>query len=97
LTVSPFRFRPKDQIDVDHDDKLVDDWDDNALSNALAWSSATFMPMWCQTPEHWTSKFANKLFTTCPCCMIFRGLALGFIAGSIPWILIVIVLLSTRS
>ena len=46
---SPFRYRPPEQPDVDHDGKTVDDWEDNALSNSLAWSSVTFMPMWCQT------------------------------------------------
>jgi hypothetical protein len=87
---SPFRFRPPEQDDVDHDGKTVDDWEDNALSNALAWSSTTFVPMWCQTPEHWTSRLADYLYTSCPCCMIFRGLSLGIIFSSALWLLIIL-------
>jgi len=95
---SPFRYRPPEQPDVDGDGKTVDDWEDNWLSNALAWSSVTFMPNWCQTPEHWTSRFANTLFTTCPCCMIFRGLSIGFLLSTAFWlaILILILLLSPK-
>lgn len=90
---SPFRFRPPDQDDVDHDGKTVDDWENNRLSNFLAWASATFVPNWCQTPEHWTTRFANSLFTTCPCCMIFRGLSLGFALGSFIWLLVIALML----
>ena len=89
---NPLRFRPAEQEDVDHDGKTVDDWEDNGLSNALAWASQKFMPMWCQTPEHWTSRFANTLFTTCPCCMIFRGVAVGFIGGSVLWVIALVFL-----
>jgi len=87
---NPFRYRPPEQPDTDHDGKTVDDWEDNALSNFLAWSSVTFMPMWCQTEEHWTSRFASTLFTTCPCCMIFRGLALGIITSTAFWFAVLI-------
>lgn len=96
MTANPFRYRPPDQEDVDHDGKTVDDWEDNALSNALAWASATFVPFWCQTPEHWTSRLASYLFTTCPCCGLFRGLVLGVIAGSVPWLAVVLALILTR-
>jgi hypothetical protein len=95
---SPFRFRPPEQEDVDHDGKTVDDWEDNALSNFLAWSSQTFMPNWCQTPEHWTSRSANYLYTSCPCCMIFRGVFLGLVFSVVIWIpiLILICILAIR-
>jgi hypothetical protein len=88
--LNPLHFRPPEQEDIDHDGHVVDDWEDNALSNFLAWSSQTFLKNWCQTPEHWTSKVANYLYTSCPCCMIFRGLSLGFIAASMLWIVILI-------
>jgi hypothetical protein len=91
---NPFRYRPQQQPDIDHDGKTVDDWEDNRLSNFLAWASVHVTPWWCQTPEHWTSRFAASLFTTCPCCMIFRGLALGVIIGSVPWLLIVVLLVA---
>jgi hypothetical protein len=97
LTTNPFRYRPNEQPDVDHDGKVVDDWDDNALSNALAWASLTFVPNWCQTPEHWTSRFANKLFTTCPCCMIFRGVVIGWLVSSLFWMLIIALLLASNA
>ena len=38
------------------------------------------MPDWCQTEEHWTSRLVNYLFTSCPCCMFYRGF---FFGGSI--------------
>ena len=95
---NPFHFRPPQQDDVDGDGKTVDDWEDNPLSNALAWASSSFVPFWCQDEQHWTGRLANYLYTSCPCCMIFRGLALGCIAASIWWSLIaVIVWLLVRS
>jgi len=95
--MKPFHFRPDDQVDVDGDGKVVEDWEDNPISNMLAWSSATFMPDWCQTEEHWTSRLANYLFTSCPCCMFYRGFFLGgstmlwtgfFIGGGIAWLIL---------
>jgi hypothetical protein len=97
--ISPARFRPDDLPDVDHDGKTVDDWEDNPTSNSLAWASATFVPMWCQTPEHWSSRFASTLWTSCPCCMIFRGIAIGVIMSSIIWsvlTLLIVLALSLR-
>ena len=90
---NPFRFRPSEQDDVDGDGKVVEDWEDNPISNALAWGSSTILPDWCQTPEHWTTRFANHLFTTCPCCMIWRGI---FVGGSFMLWLAIIVFVVTR-
>lgn len=59
------------------------EWEDNWLSNGFAWASYRITPGWCQTPEHWTSKVANYLFTDCPCCLLFRGLALGLAFGAL--------------
>jgi len=92
---SPFRFRPPEQEDIDHDGKVVDDWEDNALSNFLAWSSQTFLKNWCQTEEHWTSRFANYLYTSCPCCMVFRGLTIGIITSTLFWLVIVTILFAS--
>jgi hypothetical protein len=93
---NPFRYRPKQQPDVDHDGKTVDDWEDNALSNALAWASITFVPTWCQDEQHWTGRLANSLFTTCPCCMVFRGLTLGAFISTALWSVILITILIVR-
>ena len=57
------------------------DWADNWLSNGFAWASYKFVPNWCQTPEHWTSRVAQYLFTDCPCCLLFRGLSIGGLIG----------------
>jgi len=91
--MTPFRFRPDQQDDVDGDGKTVEDWEDNAVSNFMAWGSSTFLPDWCQTEEHWTSRFANFLYTSCPCCMIWRGMFMG---GSIVFWIMLIIFAGTR-
>jgi hypothetical protein len=40
----------------------------------MAWGSTHVLPHWCQAPNHWSTKLADSLFTTCPCCMLFRGI-----------------------
>jgi hypothetical protein len=90
--ISPFRYRPTDpSADTDHDGEIAD-WEDNGLSNALAWASVTFVPTWCQNEEHWTSRVAAYVWTSCPCCAFFRGITIG-IALSVPlWLLILLLL-----
>lgn len=90
--VNPFRYRPSPSTDTDGDGEIAD-WEDNALSNFLAWGSVTFTPTWCQNEKHWSARFANTLFTTCPCCMVFRGIVIGLAVSSILWILILAPLL----
>jgi hypothetical protein len=86
--LNPFRYRPQNPTaDVDHDGE-VPDWEDNWLSNALAWGSTTFIPGWCQNEVHWTAKVTTYLFTSCPCCMFFRGLFFGAIVSVPLWLLI---------
>ena len=87
LLVSPFKYRP--EAPQDHNDGETDDWADNWLSNSLAWASRTFLPSWCSTEEHWTSKFMDYLYTTCPCCMLFRGIVVGFLLSFILWAIII--------
>ena len=70
---NPFRYRPADPE--------IDDWADNAVSNVMAWLSQRLLPGWCATPEHWTSRLTMMLWTDCPCCLLWRGLVLGFLAG----------------
>ena len=94
--MNPFRFRPTEpEADADHDGD-VPDWEDNALSNFHAWGSATFTPTWCQSPTDWASRFANYLWTSCPCCMLFRGLALGFLVSGVLWLSIVFLVVWSR-
>jgi len=59
-----------------------DEWADNYVSNFFAWVSLSFLGPWCSTPEHWTTRLANYLFTSCPCCLLFRGAVLGMILGA---------------
>ena len=76
------KFRPSDIPafgDPDPDGPVQ--WEDNWLSNTMAWVSHKFLPAWCQTPEHWTSRLAQTLWTDCPCCLLWRGLTLGFMVG----------------
>ena len=79
--ISPFRFRPSaPEADADHDGEIAD-WEDNWLSNFLAWGSTKFTPTWCQTETHWTARFAKWLWTSCPCCALFRGIMIGLVLG----------------
>lgn len=77
--MNPFRYRPSSPAAGDGDEP--DSWADNWLSNSMAWTSQVVTPRWCQVKGHWTFKVAEFLETSCPCCLVFRGLVLGFIAG----------------
>jgi hypothetical protein len=35
----------------------------------------------CDDKSHWTFRIEKFLETDCSCCLIWRGLALGFLAG----------------
>lgn len=72
--MNPFKYRPPP---ADPNDGETDDWEDNWISNFLAWGSRTFLPKLCDTPEHWTSKLSGYFHTTCPCCLWFRGVIFG--------------------
>ena len=47
--------------------------------------SEKFVPSWCQTETHWTSKFAGYLwpYNQCGCCLFYRGVTIGTIFGGI--------------
>lgn len=92
---SPFRYRPAPDADVDHDGEIPD-WEDNWLSNAFAWASTVFVPTWCQNEQHWTGRFAAFLWTSCPCCALFRGITLGILLGNATWLMFMLVWLSVR-
>ena len=90
--MNPFHYRPP-APDLDGDGKTVDEWADNALSNFLAWASVTFTPGWCEQEDHWTTHLMDYLYTTCPCCMLFRGLVLGILGSSVIWLVVSLLLL----
>lgn len=83
---------------VDMDDGeylLVDEYGtvyaDNWLSRLLYKASKRVTPMWCQSENHWTARITSALFTDCPCCLLFRGLAVGFALGITPvavWVIL---------
>jgi hypothetical protein len=80
--VNPLHFRPENDDRVDTSKEDATDWEDNALSNLYAWASWRFVPRWCEQHDHITSRWANAVFTTCPCCMFYRGLSMGIAATS---------------
>lgn len=93
--MNPTKYRPASPAAGDGAEP--DEWADNALSNTLAWLSQVVTPRWCQTPDHWTAHTTNYLFTSCPCCLLWRGLILGgwsgflmglLIAGTLSWALL---------
>lgn len=69
----PTAYRPA------HDEQ---DWDDNAVSNVMAWGSSLITPGWCKSETHWTARLADKLWSECACCLLFRGVFLGAIVGA---------------
>jgi hypothetical protein len=77
--INPLRFRPGPVPEGDPHPGSDVEWADNPLSNFLAWASATLLPAWCQTPEHWTAQVSAFLFTDCPCCLLFRGIVIGML------------------
>ncbi len=84
--INPFRFRPQTpDTAADPEARALDggtgDWADNGLSNAMAWASRVFLPSWCDTPRHWTSRVTAYFDTSCPCCFFFRGITVGLLIG----------------
>lgn len=73
--MNPFKYRPESPEDTD--------WEDNWLSNSLAWASRTLLPKFCGEPEHWASRLANYFWTDCPCCLFYRGFIFGVAGGAI--------------
>jgi len=77
------RFRPGDIPEGDPTTPGTSvEWEDNFISNTMAWFSYRVLSSWCQTPEHWTSRVTQYLFTDCPCCLLFRGITVGLFLGA---------------
>jgi hypothetical protein len=86
----PMKFRPDDDPRNVAEGEPVD-WADTSISNLFAWASYHFTPTWCQAKEdkaHWTVRFEEYLFTTCPCCLLFRGIACGLCLSAVPWLIV---------
>ena len=78
-------FRPGDIPLGDPTEDGPVEWEDNWLSNTMAWVSYKFLPSWCKTPEHWTSHVTQHLFPGLSCCALFSrphgGTAIGMFLG----------------
>jgi len=92
------RFRPGDLPEGDPSQPNTPvEWEDNAISNLFAYLSHKLTPSWCQTPEHWTSRLTQYLFTDCPCCILFRGISVGLLLGlPIGMVLVILIALVTK-
>lgn len=73
--MAPFEHRPNDPEAID--------WEDNPVSNSLAWMSEKVTCKYCKSPEHWTSKLTNYFWTDCSCCLFLRGVIVGIAVGAV--------------
>lgn len=71
MHLNPFTYRPVDPEDID--------WENNAISNAMAWAS----PALCATEKQWAVRLTLYFYTTCACCLLLRGVILGLVAGAV--------------
>lgn len=69
----PWTYRPESPEDPD--------WEDNAVSNTMAWVSSILMPSWCSHEDHWTAKVTGYLWAECSCCLSIRWLIVGAVLG----------------
>lgn len=67
--MNPFKYRPKNEDDPG--------WEDNWISNALAYASDLVIPNWCSNEDGWPIKLTLYLWADCSCCLLFRGIVLG--------------------
>lgn len=83
--MKPFDYRPSE------DDKEELDWEDNWLSNSLAFASEIVTPKACTTPGSVMARISNYLWTSCPCCLFWRGAVFG---AAIPTIAVALLALA---
>jgi hypothetical protein len=72
---SPTKYRKSNEYELD--------WEDNAVSNSLAWASDKVLPRWCKAEGHWTIRLANLFWAECACCLWWRGAAVGLFVGAV--------------
>lgn len=76
---NPFRYRPPEYDDFGNpipEDEFLG-WEDNPVSNAMAWASDTLMPSACQAEDGYMVKLVIYLWADCSCCLFWRGAVLG--------------------
>ena len=82
-SINPFKFRPSHMDDID--------WDDNWLSNSLAFFSMLIAPNLCEKPGTWAVRLTEWMWTSCSCCLYFRGIFTGlflwFVVATGRWLL----------
>lgn len=88
-----FSLRPEN---LPNFETAPDEWEDNVVSNFFAWASLNFFGPWCSTPEHWTSRLTHYLFTSCPCCLLFRGAALGAAVSCVVFSMLLILFFALK-
>lgn len=74
--MNPFQYRPNDSEDLD--------WEDNWLSNSMAFVSDKVFPKLCKDGSQYIVRFTNYIWTSCPCCLFVRGAIFGAMAISFP-------------
>lgn len=84
--MNPFKYRPEHLV---HDPELPEapdeiEWADNWASNFIAYVSQ-FWPLepMCNEEHYLSSRIANYFFTSCPCCLFWRSIILGYILGGL--------------
>ena len=57
----------------------------NKTDEIFARASEIFVPAWCQTETHWSSRLSQYLWPSndCGCCLLFRGITIGLVVGLI--------------
>lgn len=69
-----FHYRPKDD----------ECWEDNWLSNSMAWlSDKTGLSKMCSSQNSFAVKVVLYLWADCACCLSVRFFFIGLIVGSI--------------
>lgn len=77
--MAPWNYRPEHRAGFDPAED--EEWEDNGISNALAYASQTVTPNWCASAEHWTVRLVLYLWADCSCCLFYRGVTLGLALG----------------
>lgn len=79
--MKPWEYRP-DLGDYTYEaEDEPESWEDNLVSNTLAWVSDTFWPSACKGADHWTVRLVLYLWADCACCLFFRGVTFGATLG----------------
>lgn len=91
---NPFRYRPhwEEVLGPGESPEDESDWEDNWLSNSMAWVSDSLFPNWCSEEDHWTLKVTGYIWAECSCCLTIRAFLLGTLVGGAATTLAVVAL-----